>query len=367
MHIYIIYRRFINEITGESIIGGLQTYIENLTDYMLKLGYDTTILQFSTKAFECSLENGLKIIGVTSNKKNWTKTLIDKACELGNIEDDLLIFATSTQVMRHKFKKSISIQHGIYWDIPTIHDKQIIYPLDTCLRMFQTMQEIKRQKLVSKIICVDYNYINWYRTQTTNRKLNYAVIPNFSKLLQIKRKENSEKVRIVFARRFETIRGVDILKDIFPDILHKYPNVELTIAGGGSREKELHEEFDEFSQVTFTQYKPSESIEFHKKFDIAVVPTIGSEGTSFSLLEAMADKCAVICSDVGGMSNIILDKFNGRIVRPMSQDFREAIEELIENRDLRNRYGNNAYKTVKDSFSQSKWEESWKKIIMEFE
>ncbi|MGR4357642.1 glycosyltransferase [Escherichia coli] len=75
---------------------------------------------------------------------------------------------------------------------------------------------------------------------------------------------------------------------------------------------ELKKEYP--NSVYQTSYKSEDSIHFHQQYDIAIVPSIGSEGTSLSLLEAMSAKCLVIATDIGGMTNIILDGFNGRMI-----------------------------------------------------
>ncbi|WP_420491566.1 glycosyltransferase [Neobacillus drentensis] len=53
---------------------------------------------------------------------------------------------------------------------------------------------------------------------------------------------------------------------------------------------------------------------------------LGSEGTSLSLLEAMAAKCAEIATNVGGMTNIILDNYNGLIINPDESELYLALE-----------------------------------------
>ena len=94
------------------------------------------------------------------------------------------------------------------------------------------------------------------------------------------------------------------------------------------------------------------------------MPTVGSEGTSLSLLEAMAAGCAVICSNVGGMTNIILDGYNGLMVNPDENSFYEGICELIDNNELREEIASNGKKTVEKAFSLDRWNKKWKTTIL---
>ena len=97
------------------------------------------------------------------------------------------------------------------------------------------------------------------------------------------------------------------------------------------------------------------------------VPTVGSEGTSLSLLEAMSAQCAVIASNVGGMTNIILDNYNGLLVNAGdSDDLYKAIKKLLDYPEDRERLSAKAYETVKQAFSYEKWAEKWKEVLSTF-
>lgn len=361
--VFIVYQRYIDEVNNSVIIGGLQTYVENLIILLDRLGYQVKILQYSKFDFCKDLSRNVEIVGVTKRSRNWNVDLVKKASSMGDINSDILLFMTTTQICKHRFKKSIAIQHGIYWDCETIHGKKIVFPFDIMLKGFQSFSEYKRVHKVNKIVCVDNNYINWYRAEYLDRRLNYAIIPNFANVIQQPQrhdKSNIEKrIRIIFARRFEIIRGVELLPKIISSINSKYQNVDFTLAGNGSCLGFLKEKLKNFDNVEFKEYSPCDAILMHKNFDIAIIPTIASEGTSFSLLEAMAAGCAVVCSDVGGMSNIVLDGYNGCIVKPCADSFICAISDLIEDHELRNRISEKAVETVRTSFSKEKWEKLW--------
>ncbi len=105
--------------------------------------------------------------------------------------------------------------------------------------------------------------------------------------------------------------------------------------------------------------------EFHKKYDIAVVPTIFSEGTSLSLIEAMSAGCLPIASHVGGMTNIILDSFNGFLTYPSEEELYKIIVKVLNLEKAEfNSIVKNAYHSACSSFSISKWKSSWREILM---
>ncbi len=368
MHLFIVCRNYYDFEKNSLIIGGIQTYLRSFVRLAESQGYELTVLQLSRQRTERSVsEDGrIRVIGVPSRKKQFIRDLVTEAESLGDPEKDLLIFATSTQIVKHRFHNSVAIQHGIYWDTDRIHGKRPPYPVDLWLRAIQARRIISQHKLVSRMVCVDYNYVNWLRSLTVDRSLRYTVIPNMTKTQREPRPEH-RGVRLIFARRFVEIRGVRLLMEFMPEILERYPEFSLTLAGSGPLESDLRERFAGMERVRFCIYNPDDSIAVHREHDIAIVPSSGSEGTSLSLLEAMAAGCVVVCSDVGGMSNLILDRFNGRILPPDPAAFRDAVIELLEDPALRQELANNGQRTIENCFSLESWEERWLQVLRSFE
>lgn len=361
--VIMIYNQFLDREGVDFKIGGIETYLKNLSDVALNLNCEPVVIQFSNIEFK-EIRNSITIIGVVS-KKDKVNDLLNKAYEIGNYEDDILIFGSSNLNIKNKFKYSLAIQHGIYWDKNETKGKNRNKMITTFLKSLQIFLEIRRNRKVNTTICVDYNYINWYRalTKITNECL--KCIPNFTDIPEDFDKEKNDKIKIVFARRFEKIRGSKLIIEPMKRILDEYENVEFTIAGSGSYEKILKEQFKN-RNVIFTSYDSKDSIEFHKKFDISIVPSIASEGTSLSLLEAMAAKCCVVCTNIGGMTNIIIDNYNGIIIEPLEEELYNAIKQLIDNKNNLYSLSNNAFESVKYGFDKKIWKEKWRKILEEF-
>lgn len=365
MKIFIISSDSYNFEKNSLNVGGVQTYLYNLIKLFVEMKIKVILLQIGQQNQEKEINDFVKVYVVKSNDKS-VKKLIKFAEQHADLNEDIILFSTSTQIRKNKFKKSIAIQHGIYWDIRTIHGIKTKSDLfSIILRAIQSYTIVKQHKLVSKMVCVDYNYINWLRTQVTDRNLNCVPILNFANFENnyIRETNKTNRINIVFARRFAEIRGVDLIYKVMPKILEKYKNIFFTIAGSGGEKSKLIEVFKNIDRVTFTQYENSKSCEFHKDYDIALIPSIGSEGTSLSLLEAMSVGCACVCSDVGGMSNIVLDGFNGIIIEPNEDLLFKAICDLIENEEKRNSISKYAMETIKHSFSLEKWKKSWIDLI----
>jgi len=101
----------------------------------------------------------------------------------------------------------------------------------------------------------------------------------------------------------------------------------------------------------------------YQQSDIVLIPTIHSEGTSLSLIEAMAAKKAVIATYVGGLTDLITDHFNGLMIYPDRKDeLYSAIKELITDKTLREYLANNAYQKSL-TFDITHWKKKWIEII----
>jgi glycosyltransferase involved in cell wall biosynthesis len=109
--------------------------------------------------------------------------------------------------------------------------------------------------------------------------------------------------------------------------------------------------------------KPTEVRSNMERSDIYLFTSDFNEGWGAVLGEAMASGCAVICSNVGGMTNIVLDGYNGLIINPDEESLYNAIITLLYDHSLRSKLQFNAYNTVKEAFSLDIWRKKWAKVI----
>ena len=100
-------------------------------------------------------------------------------------------------------------------------------------------------------------------------------------------------------------------------------------------------------------------------FDIFVLSSL-SEGTSISLLEAMASGLPAVVTDVGGNPSIVDNMVNGIVVKPKKvPQIAEAMLDLLSDYDKRRQFGLNAAKKVQDRFSIDSMVEQYTSIYVE--
>ncbi len=96
-----------------------------------------------------------------------------------------------------------------------------------------------------------------------------------------------------------------------------------------------------------------------KTFDLFVLPS-DYEGLSGAVLNAMLLRVPVVSTDAGGLSEVVFNRETGILVeRNRSKDLAEAIETVLDDKDLREKIIENAYKLVKENFSVDKMVEKY--------
>lgn len=359
-------------------IGGVETYIKDLSLLGLKLGLNVRVFQISQNSEDSIKFEGINIYKVQSKKtlfKSINQNAFDLIFKAYNNEEAKFIIATDQMDIKSKANNVITIQHGIAFDIPGYLIKGFWgknKSLQFINKMLRCIKNIKRFYHTKNSICVDYNYFNWFRTLgTIYPDYTMKVIPNYAnnciseKELINKLSQNNQKIKILFARRFVDYRGTLLFANVIEKLLLERNNIDITFAGNGPLENELKNKFSNNPNVHFTSFYAGDSIKFHRNFDIAVVPTIFSEGTSLSLCEAMAAGCFPIATHVGGMTNMILDNFNGILCYPSFDDLYKNINQALSlPKEKFNTIVTNSYNTASSAFSKTNWENKWSNLLL---
>lgn len=366
MRAHIIYFNFLKPDGEGFSLGGIQTYILNLIPVLRECGYEVTVYQRSQISFHKDFD-GYDVYGLKNLKEPGVEVataLLDFTLSHVNVKDDLILYGCESCITRKVDCKTIAIQHGISWDVQSEKCSGLRYMRKFLGKYYTTWKTVRRVEKADQLICVDYNFVNWYRAVTPYVRTNLVTIPNFTAIPQEMPQKDSDVINIIFARRFFPHRGTRLFTDVVERLLDKWPVVRITIAGDGPDASYMHGKLDKFSNVSFISYESKDSMKIHADKHIAVVPTLGSEGTSLSLLEAMASGCAVVCTNVGGMTNIVLDGYNGLCVEPSEQPLYDALDKLVADTEYRAMIQRYAYDTVSKSFSRDKWRNNWKRVLM---
>lgn len=345
------------------VYGGAERYGLELTKLLLELGYEVVWWQIGS-GWEKEILPGVKIYTIPETKNEFmTFPNVNQHFYEQAVEMDYAIYFVTFLAYPQALEKSISISHGIFWDFPGF-DRQLATEADR-------KEWLRRLHIalsgVQKVVSVDTNTINWINATWPGLYHKLEYIPNFVDLGNCRpRVEHPGKVRVIFPRRLTSVRGVNEAARAAKVLTAKYPGkVEFHFVGRGHSDRleaEALKWASENENIYYYWQPPHMMQELFRHMDIAIIPTKAAEGTSLSCLEAMAAGCAVIASPVGGLTDIVIDGYNGLLVKPTSNNLIEALDYLICNEDERRRLGENAAK-VAEAFSLTRWKQRWQKVI----
>jgi len=366
------------DLRGERLmVGGIESYLQALGRVCQSMGWEPFLFQAAHHPFERQLD-GMTITGVpglTGVDRHESRQLLHAAEQrLGN-RDVVVVFGDFQMSLPLDHPRCVSVQHGIYWDLPRSGertDRQIAAKLRRGWRRINLVMETERIlhlfDTCPNRVCVDYNFVNWYRSMTPRPPQGRVwVIPNFTSVataVQMRgRWTEKRNLRVLFARRFWPYRGTRLMVEVTKTLLRRYDHVNFTFAGEGPDEEWMRRELAAEARVSFIRYAPADSLAVHLAHDICVVPSLGSEGTSLSVAEALGAGCAVVATNIGGVTNMIIDGYNGLLVMPAVPDLTAAVDAVIRDSVLRERLGQRALETAATAFSFDAWAKRWQDVL----
>lgn len=347
-------------------LGGQDVYIDDLAKLLLENGYSVFIHEMTPFNSFLTCIHGYTDIGYSGfnygnlNDKHSNKAFMRKVEQSKYYcKGDLIIYGSDYAAYGNYFHPSIAIQHGIAWDVP-FSKKSLLRKIKF---IFLTNRKVNILKSVDCMVCVDYNYPNWLRANYGYDALlnKMKVIPNYAVCNGEVVLNNDKELKVVFARRFWKPRGTELVTKSILELSKEeyFNNIKFYLVGDGPEKEKMKSRLNHFSNVFFDYYSAGSGVQYHLDKDVALIPTCGSEGTSLSALEAMSASCAVICTAVGGLSNIVISEHNGLIINADHVELTNAIKRLYTDRDLLNKLKANGVYTIKDSFNINNWKKGW--------
>src|SRR3989344_3864821 len=201
---------------------------------------------------------------------------------------------------------------------------------------------------------------------TTDGLVGYTYKPNFlltsifrlyTTLLKDLLFKTQDKILITFigmlTERKRPIMAIEATKR-----LRKKYNIHTLIAGEGYLDKILKQKAKGIKEITFTGNR-NDIPGILKETDILFSPGIG-EGLPGVVMEASASKVPSVASREGGTPDIVIHKKTGLLCNLNNEEeFYKNLELLVKDKNLRKKYGLNAYNHIKKF--------SWDKIIKRYE
>ena len=158
---------------------------------------------------------------------------------------------------------------------------------------------------------------------------------------------------IGFIGRLLPEKGTDHFLQAAKRVLQRFPNAVFYLIGSGPHRaslQQLTQDLNLSGRVVFTGTR-EDMPSVYAALDTVVLPSL-REGLPMTILEALAAKCAVIATDVGGIPIVIRNGETGLLIPPGDGDaLAQAMLQLADSPDLGRQLGRNGYRVVEAGFS----------------
>jgi L-malate glycosyltransferase len=178
------------------------------------------------------------------------------------------------------------------------------------------------------------------------------------------KRSNVKTFTLFCSRTWESIYGVDVLAKAFVKVTAQSPNVDLILLSGGSQGPHLRQIFMNggvLDRVHFGgQVGQRDLPRWYHMADLYISPS-HVDGSSVTLMEALASGLPCIVSDIPGNKEWIEDGVNGWLFRDGDvDDLAEKILHAIENKRSFKKIGEAARKTAEQ---KADWKKNFGKLL----
>lgn len=211
------------------------------------------------------------------------------------------------------------------------------------------MEEMLRERGIKNRIVIIQNRANLKLFQP--RKEEYAV---------------KEEYRLIAVGSFVPLKGHQLLIDLVKKLQLEYPNIKLTLVGGGPLKEEYIRATENSLAFEIVDNVPQDTlVKYLRNSDIFLHPSY-SEAVPRAIIEAMAMGLPIIASDAGMTAGLIRDGDNGMLFPVGNKEVLEQkLRALLEDEALRRKIGINAYKDAVNNYDWDKNFQKYREVIKE--
>jgi len=342
---------------GDLTAGGRQRKTRDLASVIKgRWGREVVIAQKARKAFEKDDGNGNLVIGLEVDPSARGDRAFGRATSRLVRPRDAIIYVGNEDAWPHFVENCKAFHVGVWWDGPFSWAK----------RLYNKRRTMGLARACRSMVCVDTNTINWLRCQGSEglALCNKCVyVPNCADVDAIPTgdvdRPPHRPLQLIWARRYEYKRGPLLMLDMLCILKAKGFPVHATfcMAQGQATRATLQQE------IVARGLEPETTVESHDlqsvlsryaAADVAIVPTIWSEGTSYACVEALCAGLPVVTTPVGGLANLVFPEHTGFVVAPTPEAMAAAVMRFSDD-NLWRRMRRNCLE-MRPSLSFARWQ-----------
>lgn len=344
--------KIVQIITKLDTTGGAQTHVIALTKQLALDGHEITILTSKGALIYQPLnEKNISIIQLHHLK--WAINLVADIRAFFEIRSILRSINPDVVALHSSKAGAVGRLSAFSLKLPTVftaHGWAFTEGVKPIKRWIYQQVEKAFARKTTKIITVsNYDYSLAIEKKVAKKEKMLTIHNGIQSNIQQRLSQNKIP-KIVMVARFEQPKRQDLLIEVLS--LMKEQEWQLVFIGDGKEmeaAKALSLQHDIAHRVTFLGSR--DDIETQLQQADLFVLLSNFEGLPISILEAMRAQLPVIASNVGGVSELIIDGKTGYIVNHEIQVIKDRLIQLLENRDLRLKLGHAGCRYFEDRFS----------------
>jgi len=349
--------------------GGAERYLLDLADICAELNRELVVFQYGDYPWMRHFKN-IEVVSLSRQAIRAEGWILKCARDFNLVFYEqvqgraaLNIYSPFYEAWPLAAMPNTGISHGVSWDNPyNDYENAVEY-------WVMNQRYIEGAKACEELVSVDTNTANWFQTIDFNLGQKIKLISNYVDLSAFTPGEgyleNRDKIVILYPRQLYSARGLYLVLEVMDDILEAYSEVEFHFVGrGGEADINLVIERQEkwADRVKFYPLAMEDMPRAYQAADISLIPSVHSEGTSLSCLEAMACGNAVIATRIGGLPDLIINNYNGYLIDPHPQELKQAIINLLNDREQLNLF-KKRNPEVAQAFSRDLWRKRWLSLL----
>lgn len=307
------------------------------------------------------------IIEYVSNYKSKSDDII-RFLDQNNIKVDLIHVNTLAVLEGIRLKKKLNVP--LYWHIHEIitHPKIINNFLCWCVNRYSDKAIVVSDPVKKHLI---NSGVNSQKIKVIHNGIDSGIFSPDVKSNYLYKEWNIPKnaIKVGMIGRVNNWKGQGDFLEALAPLLDKFDNLYLFIIGSAFEGQEwrvnnLKEKITTLphnNRIIYSEFRKDNYAVEHF-FDILILPSTSPDPLPTVVLETMGCGRAIIGYAHGGITEMVKDQYNGRLVSPLDKDsLRKAVENCIIDKKYI-KWGENSRKRLLENFSLAKFINTFEKI-----
>ena len=329
-------------------LGGVQRHVRELSEFLVKMGFEVAILTKLGKSVECDDRLNLPVIKVDPivpfqhlifppNVNELKRVIRDFSPDVVHVHHAF----TLTSLLTLRVAEKLGVPRVLTNHSAAGSSPNSMLTLMSCRGLILLRHFIsKANRIISVSRCAAFFIEN-----LLGNGVESLVIPNGVDVSRFHPPELEPSDNVVlYVGRLVHRKGVHVLIKAFSKVVREVPDARLLIVGEGYMLpflKLMTWQLGLEGKVEFLGRVSEEKLPgIYRSSRVVVVPSLYRESFGMVALEAMASGRPVVASMVGGLPEVVRDGLSGYLVPPGSEDLlAERIIQLLSDGDLAKRMG----------------------------